>query len=116
MRRNKYFGNKGEDIAELYLKKNGYKILEKQFKCYAGEADIIAEKDNWLIFAEVKTRSNLNYGLPSEAVDYKKQKKYIKIAEYYLSVNTCYEKFVRFDVIEILGEEINHLKAVYFKN
>ncbi len=116
MNRNKYLGNRGEDIAEQYLKKQGYKILEKQYRCPRGEADLIAETGHWLIFIEVKTRTNINFGLPCEAVDFRKQKKYIQIAEWYLTNKNCFDKYVRFDIIEILGNEINHLKGVYSKN
>ena len=71
---NQKLGKLGEDIISNYIQKQGYKILERNFECSQGEIDIIAKNKNELVFIEVKTRSNTNFGTPSEAVDYKKQK------------------------------------------
>ena len=64
----KEFGNTGEDIATEYLEKQGYIILERNFYCKQGEIDIIAKDKNEVVFVEVKSRSDVGYGLPSEAV------------------------------------------------
>lgn len=64
----KEFGNKGEDIAIEYLEKRGYIILERNFYCRQGEIDIIAKDKNEIVFIEVKSRSSIQYGCPSEAV------------------------------------------------
>lgn len=107
-------GQSGEKLIVKYLKKNKYKILETNYRTAFGEADIIAQKDKYLVFVEVKTRSSELYGSPCEAVGAKKQQRYIKIAEYYLS---CHEKFadfyVRFDVAEVLSGEVNYLENAF---
>ena len=74
-------GKLGEDAACKYLKKQNYQILERNYRKRYGEIDIIAQKSNKLIFAEVKTRSGERYGTPSEAVTFSKQQKIIKTAE-----------------------------------
>ena len=65
----KLFGDAGEKKARAYLKKHGYKILERNYKNPFGEVDIIAEKDGAVVFAEVKTRSSDLFGQPNEAVN-----------------------------------------------
>ena len=107
-------GKLGEDLATKYLKEKNYKIVGKNFHCIQGEIDIIAEQDNELIFVEVKTRTNLHYGRPAEAVTKTKQKHIAKATEYYLYKNKLENNKVRIDVIEIYihnGKyKINHVK------
>ena len=83
-RENKEKGNAGENIAEQYLRKHGYRILARNFKTDTGELDIVATDDACLIFVEVKMRSGDEYGFPSEAVDYAKQRKLAAVAAQYI--------------------------------
>lgn len=108
---NKEKGELGERIALRYLIKKGAEILEKNYKIKSGEIDIIAKLDNELVFIEVKSRSNLNYGYPAEAVNYKKIKKILNVAKYYLLINNLQNVPIRFDVLEIYFNErkINHI-------
>ena len=109
-------GKCGENIAIKYLKENNYKIIEKNFLCKQGEIDIICTNGEYIIFTEVKTRSNFLYGRPSEAVNKEKQKHMYKAAKYYLYLHKMDEYFVRFDVIEIYISKnkykINHIKQI----
>lgn len=109
----KFLGRAGENLAEKFLIKEGYKILYRNYKTHVGEIDIIAEIDNTIVFVEVKTRSNENYGKPAEAVDISKQEKYIKVATEYLLKNKKTEQNCRFDVIEIENGEINHITCAF---
>ena len=95
-------GKYGEDVAERYLKQKGYTIIQRNFECRQGEIDIIAENSEYLVFVEVKTRSNFIYGNPSEAVHKDKRKHLYKVAKYYLHIHGWENRFVRFDVIEVL--------------
>ena len=79
----------------------------------AGEADIIAIKDDELHFIEVKTRSNEKFGRPAEAVDYKKQERYKQIASYYLLANKLEDVNISFSVIEILKNDVNLIKNAF---
>lgn len=108
-------GRLGENRALKFLKRRGFKILEQNYKAPCGEADIIAADGEVLVFVEVKTRTSEKFGAPSEAVNYQRQKRYIKIAEFYIHTFNMYEKEVRFDIIEIMGRQINHIRAAFFK-
>lgn len=103
-------------MACKYLQNNGYKILERNFEARQGEIDIIAMEQNELVFIEVKTRTNTNYGKPIEAVDNRKQKHLIKTVEYYLYSRKLENEFVRIDVIEIYlynhKYRVNHIKQI----
>lgn len=69
------FGRAGEKTAIKFLKKNGYRIIEKNFRTKAGEIDVIAEQEKVLVFVEVKTRSGSQLGHPVQALTPHKQKK-----------------------------------------
>ena len=113
------FGKKGEEIAVEYLENNSYKIIEKNFSCRQGEIDIIAYDliANELVFVEVKSRNNFSYGSPSDSVNFNKQKHIIKVAEFYVFKNNICDVAIRFDVVEIFGEqfEIIHIKQAFVK-
>ena len=93
-------GKSGEDRACSLLKKKGYKIVERNYMSRFGEIDIIAKKKEYLVFVEVKTRSEKTIALPRESVDSFKQEKIIRTAEIYLSENPT-DLQPRFDVAEI---------------
>lgn len=99
-RYNKNLGDFGEAAAAEYLINHGYDIVERNFRTRFGEIDIIARLGQKLIFTEVKTRSSEMYGLPSEAVDRRKQKHMRLAAEEYFRENNC-ECEVEFDVLEV---------------
>ena len=111
--KNKIEGTGGEILAVNFLKKKKYKILETNFSNHVGEIDIIAEKDGVIVFVEVKRRQTLQYGRPIEAVDTRKQNKIRKVAEIYLMLKNKTLADVTFDVIEILGDEINHVEHAF---
>ncbi len=106
----------GENIAEKYLKKKGYIIVARNFRCKLGEIDIIALDGKELVFIEVKTRRNQNYGLPCEAITASKIKHLKRTAAYYTAVYSVDHKDARLDVIEILTKEaqtyIHHIENI----
>ncbi len=116
---NKELGEYGEGKACEYLQNKGYKIIERNFRCHVGEADIIATKDNGVIFVEVKTRSQERYGEPSEAVNCIKKKHIYKVAEWYSLKNNLWDLPISLDVIEVYVNEkiyrINHIKNAIFE-
>ena len=99
---NTVLGRKGEEAAARYLMIKDYEIVEMNWTCAAGEADIIAWGEECLVFCEVKTRTNIDKGFPSEAVTKKKRQKYEKIAAWYLQDHDWLDVRIRFDVIDIL--------------
>ncbi len=103
-----------EQLAVEFLIDNGYKVLERNFRNRTGEIDIIASKDNYIVFIEVKYRSSNRYGSAIEAVNYKKQQTIRKVAGYYLT--TRYKSCdipCRFDVLGIDGGTITHIKNAF---
>ncbi len=106
----------GEDLATNYLVKNKYKIIARNYKCACGEIDIVALDKNTLVFIEVKTRTSQVFGLPREAVNKPKQKHITKSAQYFRQEYNVFSLEMRFDVIEILDEKINHIKNAFETN
>lgn len=103
--RNKELGRKGEEAASRFLYRRGYEVIERNWTCYAGEADIIARDGNTLVFVEVKTRKDTQKGFPAEAVSKAKRDKYEKIALEYLSNSNLSDMSVRFDIVSIVVVE-----------
>ncbi len=101
-RRNKALGKRGEDAAARFLYQRGYDIIERNWTCAAGEADIIARDEDCLVFVEVKTRSDCDKGFPAEAVTRDKRDRYEKIALSFLKDYEVVDMPVRFDVISIV--------------
>jgi len=101
----RHLGDAGEDLAAEALKKQGYKILERNYTCPLGEVDLIARQGKSIVFVEVKTRSNLNFGGPREAVAGPKQARLRRLAEYYLKQQRLAGASVRFDVVGITAGE-----------
>lgn len=98
----KDLGKFGEETAGSILQNHGYSILENNYSCKLGEIDIIALKDGYLVFIEVKTRRSLKYGLPQEAITDRKKKKIRKVAECYLMQHNMNNARCRFDVLCLL--------------
>jgi len=112
-------GDIGEEVAFLYLKKHGYKILERNHTNKIGEIDIIAKKHKTIVFVEVKTQYEPEkIGLhPERNVDYKKQQKLIRTAQYYLLQHNYPDSTTwQIDVIGVILDEsarkadLRHLK------
>lgn len=111
----KELGTYGEEAAVDYLQKHGYHIIERNFYIKFGEIDIIAKKGDVLSFCEVKTRTSSEFGLPCEAVNFKKQAKIRQVAALYIQTHLIDFETITFDVIEVYFSEkrIEHLKNVF---
>jgi len=95
-------GRRGEELAEKFLKKLKYKIVERNFNTRFGELDIIAQQGAEIVFVEVRTRTSTDFMTPAESVDYLKQGRLRKTAEIWLSKN--YPSDIppaRFDVVSV---------------
>jgi putative endonuclease len=95
------FGDSGENLAVWYLKQNGYKIIEQNYRNRLGEIDIIAREKKSIVFVEVKSRKSIRYGSPKWAVTPKKQRKISMVALYYLKSTQQIDAKARFDVVAI---------------
>lgn len=105
-------GFSGERKAAARLKRDGYKIIERNFRCPFGEVDIIASKDGVIAFIEVKTRSDNSFGQPNEAVREDRRRRYKNCARFYFSGKEI-DCVVRFDIIEVTKEGINHIENAF---
>jgi putative endonuclease len=94
-------GPKGENVAAKFLRNLGYRILERNFRCRAGEVDIIARDGKSLVFVEVKTRKDSDPE-PEQQVNEEKMKQVTKVAEYYLGRFGIPQPPVRFDVVAVI--------------
>ena len=117
-RRRDPLGRRGERLAEKTLKAAGCRILARNYRCPAGEADLIGLLGDTLVFAEVKTRSDDTYTTPQAAVDSAKRDRYRKVARYYLQQIGRDDLTVRFDVVAIVlrpGEkpQIRHIPDAF---
>jgi len=114
----KALGFKGEDLAVQYLKKKGYKVIERNYRCQWGEIDLIARDKETLIFVEIKSRSSSGFGLPQDAVDRFKQEKLIQVAKAYMAEHRLQETIpARFDVVAVKltpsGPDIELIKDAF---
>jgi len=94
-------GQEGERIAESYLRKKGYRVVERNYRCPVGELDLILLDRRVVVFVEVKTRSDDRFGAPLESVGPRKQKKMIKTALFFLTRHRLHNRDARFDVVGI---------------
>lgn len=98
-------GERGEIAARDFLSKQGYDILEKNYRCALGEIDVIARRDGRIFFVEIKTRSGDQFGQPQEAVGAPKQAKLLKLAAWYLKSKKLTDVPVSFAVVAVLWPE-----------
>ena len=110
-------GKLGEELAENYLTKNGYTILETNWVFQKAEIDIIAQKADILAIVEVKTRSSIDFGLPQDFVKPKKIQLLVKAVNEYV-VSRDLDVTVRFDIIAINKEgkdfNVEHIEDAFF--
>ena len=106
-------GRWGENVACEYLSKHKYKIIDRNFTCHFGEIDVVAWDGESVIFVEVKTRKDDSFGMPREAVNWRKQQTIVQCANYWLYKNKQTDVSVRFDVVEILGDKATHIEDAF---
>ncbi|MBQ9365371.1 MAG: YraN family protein [Schwartzia sp.] len=112
----KVLGNRGEAAAADYLAAKGYEIRERQYRSPMGEIDLIASRDGALIFAEVKTRRSTRYGAPASAVDFRKQRRIINAATWYVEQKGYIDMPCRFDVIEVYAMPDGKYEITHYEN
>ncbi|MBI1919332.1 YraN family protein [Candidatus Microgenomates bacterium] len=95
-------GKKGEDLAVDYLRRHGYKIIERNFQKGYGEIDIVAQEGDTLVFVEVKTRKSSRFGSPLEAITPWKIKALIRSCQFYKSLHAELPESLRLDVVSVL--------------
>ena len=100
-------GKIGEDLALRKVKRLGYKVVARNYRCPLGEIDLIAKDRGCLVFIEIKTRKGKSVGYAKEAVDGRKRRQISKVALAYMKSNECMDVKARFDVIaiNIMGDQ-----------
>jgi putative endonuclease len=105
-------GKLGEKEARKFLKKRGYHIRETGFRCRHGEIDIIAQKKDWLVFVEVRTKSNLEFGTPEESITQAKKERLIASALTYTTTHQDLPPLWRIDVVAIELDDKGKTKRI----
>lgn len=98
-------GASGETAAATFLRRQRYTILERNYRCPLGEADIIALDHSVVVFVEVKARRGENSGTPLDAVDKRKQHQLVRVAKYYLTRHRLHDRDARFDVVGVWDDD-----------
>ena len=110
-------GGRGEDAAAKYLRQRGYRLVERNLRLAGVEVDLVAEKDDWIVFVEVKSRTRDDRGDPLEFVDLRKQRRLIRAARVFCARPRWRDRPVSFDVVSVLetaaGLEIHHLQDAF---
>ncbi len=107
-------GNDREEMVSSYLRKNGVRILDRNFLTKHGEIDIVGLCEGYLVFFEVKYRNTIRNGYPLEAVTYSKQRSIIQSARVYMYLkHFSTETPVRFDCIGVLNSRIEWIKNAF---
>lgn len=105
-------GEKGEDATAAWYVKNGWRIVARNWTCREGELDIVATKDDTVVFCEVKSRASDRFADPATAVDFRKQQKVRKAAFRWLTRQPWHER-VRFDVAVVLRGQVRIIEDAF---
>lgn len=118
MRAKDAVGKYGEDVAVRHLTEAGLEIVERNWRCNEGEIDIIARERDVLVICEVKTRSSVLFGLPTEAITRRKQERMRRLAYLWLKQQPRWSGDIRFDVVSVIRPDrgaaiVDHLRAAF---
>ena len=105
-------GRRGEDLAAKRLQAEGYRILARNYRCVAGEVDLVAEDGDWLVFVEVRTRHGDRWGTPEESVTKAKQARLIQVAENYVAEQEAWDMAWRIDVVAVDLDSRGHVRRL----
>jgi len=111
-------GRYGEDCAAAYLRAAGYRVIARNWRCSDGEVDLIVERDEQVVFVEVKTRSSARFGHPFEAITAKKLARMRRLAGLWCSQAEVWPNRIRVDAVAVIAERgrepvIEHLRGVF---
>lgn len=113
MTNNRETGSRYEERAREFLESQGFTILEKNFRTRLGEIDLIGKEEEYLVFIEVKHRKNTSYGLPEEAVNFKKQRTICRVSDVYRMKHRLGEVPMRFDVVADLNGKMELFRNAF---
>lgn len=110
-------GRRGEAVAEAFLRERQYTIVARNYRCRAGEIDLVALDGPVLVFVEVRSRRGTLMGTPLESVDWRKQVQLARVAQHFLAARRCFDQAARFDVVGVRFDreppEIEHVLGAF---
>jgi len=106
-------GQAGEDRAAAWYSAHGYEVRDRNWRCRDGELDLVVSRGRTLVFVEVKTRRTDRFGIPAEAITPVKQRRLRGLAHRYLEATGARPAALRFDVVSILGGQLEVLTAAF---
>jgi len=109
----KYLGDYGESLARRAYEQAGYAVLAQNWHGRAGEIDLVLERDGCVVVCEVKTRATERYGVPAEAVDWRKQRRLRTLAVEFLAERKPSCRTVRFDVVSIVSGRLHIIEEAF---
>ena len=112
-REKKHLGDYGEALARRVYEQAGYEVLAENWRGDAGEIDLVLERDGCVVVCEVKTRATERYGVPAEAVDWRKQRRLRTLAGEFLAATKPSCRTVRFDVVSIVSGRLHIIEAAF---
>lgn len=112
-------GLAGEEAARLYLEKQGYKVIERNYRCPLGELDLIALDERTTVIIEIRAKTGLSYGSPEESITADKGRRLLRLAQYYLKSKSKTDAPSRIDLVAVMlnnndltVKSINHIKGI----
>jgi len=105
-------GQRAERLAEAYLTRAGYRVLERNYRCRVGEIDLIAEENGVLCFIEVRSLQSLAHGHPFETIDAGKQARLIRAVRHYLSRRGGADREMRFDAVAVIYQPAPQIELI----
>jgi putative endonuclease len=109
-------GQRGEDLAEQFLRRAGFKIVARHYSTPVGELDLIARDKDTVVFVEVKTRSDQRLADPHEAVGPTKQRRMTRAARWFLRQQRCEDRPCRFDIVSVVVPEGGRATIEHFRD
>jgi putative endonuclease len=107
-------GARGEDAVVAWYQDRGYRIVDRNWRCRDGELDVVARRDDVVVFCEVKTRSSSAFGAPVEAVTWRKQQRLRHLARLWLMARDAAPlEGMRFDVASVLAGRIEMVEDAF---
>lgn len=106
-------GAHGEGLAAAAYRRSGYDVVDRNWRCGAGEIDLVCLKGPTLVFCEVKTRSSARFGTGEEAVTVGKQRRVRRLAALWLREHRMHREHVRFDVASVAGDQVSIVEGAF---
>jgi putative endonuclease len=106
-------GADGEALAAAWYEANGYEVVARNWRCRAGELDLVVRRNRTFVFCEVKARATDAFGIPAVAVDHRKRQRLRVLAARWLDDSPVRAREIRFDVVSVVGTEVQVIEGAF---